>query len=233
MKDSGKDTNCADVQFARRIAMLSAAPPEIFWRESFSRSAATKAKSWKEVHSLGKRASDCGRLYGKQAARRRESVSELCLASGLSIQELSAPPSPQRELLGLFEPPYTIFVRTAFMDRCDRYLADSGLDRVLGTVCCRDIVLAHEYFHFLETRDYKTIFTRTYTEPCGIFKRRSTLAPLSEIAAMSFAQELLGLSWSPFLLDWIVLSLSDRHSALSVLERWECFAAETSVKLER
>ena len=224
---------CADAEFVRRVAALSLSPPEPFWREIFFRSAAARGRSWDSLRSLGRRAYGCGRAYGRSLAPGGASPSELCRAAGLHVRALSAPPLPHMELFGLFDPPDSVFLRQDLLDRCDRYRSDSGLDAALGPVRTGDVVLAHEYFHFLEERDRKTIFTRTHTEPSGLLGRRSHLPPLSEIAAMSFAQELLGLHWTPLLLDCILLSLSDRRSAYSLLERLEGFAAETSGWPER
>lgn len=215
-----------DAEFAGRIAGLAAAPDEIFWQESFLRSAYTRNKPRQEVCGLGGRADKCGRLYGRQVPLNGRTVEELCVENGMEIQGFSMPTSPDMEIFALFEPPATIYIRADLFADCDRYISDSGLSEVLGAFCCKDVVLAHEFFHFLEDRDCRTIFTRTYREPAGLLRRKTALPPLSEIAAMSFAREMLHLPWSPFILDIVMMSMYDMDSALTILRRLEQSAAE-------
>lgn len=209
-----------------RIAHLASAPAEVFWRECFLRCAYTREKPLREMYRLGAQADECGRRYGRELRPAKKSVLELCEEYGLEIRELAMPESPEMEIFALFEPPARIFVRTALLTACDRFVRDSGLDTALGRFCCMDVVLCHEFFHFFETRESRTVFTRAYREPVGLFRRRTALPPLSEIAAMGFAQEVLGLKWSPFLLDCVLLGMSDATSALAVVERLERSAAE-------
>lgn len=212
--------------FAGRIAKLASAPPAVFWQESFRRSAYTKHKPLEAVRDLGAKAEACGRQYGRQARAEGKRPRALCEESGLEIREFAMPPSPGLEIFALFEPPASVFIRKDLCDRCDRFIRSSGMDAFLGEFCCFDILLAHEFFHFLEERDCGTIFTRAYREPRGLFGRKAELPPLAEVAAMAFAQELLGLEWTPFLLDSIMLYPDDAPSALAIVERLERFAAE-------
>lgn len=78
-------------------------------------------------------------------------------------------------------------------------------------VSFEDIILAHEFFHYIESRKAKTIYTRTekiqlWRKP---FSNRSGIHALSEIAAMAFAREYLQLDFLPFALDPLMLFLYD------------------------
>lgn len=210
--------------FAGRIERLAAAPHRVFWRECFQRNACAKDRPLETVCALGAEAEECGWRYGHESAAAGRTPRALCEENGLEVQELAMPPLPEMEIFALFEPPSTVSVRTDLCIRCDQFIKDSGMNAFLGEFRCVDVLLAHEFFHFLEERDSGTIFTRTYREFRGIFKRE--LPPLSEIAAMGFAQEVLGLKWSPFLLDCVLLGMSDMPSALAMIKRLERSAAE-------
>lgn len=76
-----------------------------------------------------------------------------------------------------------------------------------------DIMLAHELFHYIESRKAKTIYTRVekiqlWRKP---FSNRSGIHALSEIAAMAFAREYFQLDFLPFALAPLMLWLYDRE----------------------
>lgn len=215
-----------EAEFTDRIARLISAPGEVFWRECFLRGASTRSRTIPEVRDLGGKAEACGRSYARQFMPLRAPMEALCREIGLDIRAFAMPESPSMEIFALFEPPATIFIRPDLLADCDAYIQKSGLCQALGRFRCEDVVLAHEFFHFLENRDGGEIFTRAYREPAGLFRRKNPLPPLSEIAAMSFAGELLGFHWSPFLLDSVMLHMHDMLSALAIVERLERFAAE-------
>lgn len=221
-----REAGLPEAEFADRVAKLASAPEEIFWRESFQRSASAKNRSLPDLRALGGRAEECGQVCARQFMPLKKPVDALCRENGLEIREFSMLESPSMEIFALFEPPSTIFIRAGLLAECDAYIQKSGLYRVLGRFCCQDVVLAHEFFHSLEARNSRQMFTCTYREPSGLFRRKTPLPPLSEIAAMGFAREMLGLHWSPFLLDSIMLSIHDMRSALAIVERLEGFAAE-------
>lgn len=66
------------------------------------------------------------------------------------------------------------------------------------------ILLSHELFHVVEKREQDTIWTVNYKidlRKGKWFKNSSRISVLSEIAAMGFAQEMTGISFSPYVLD--------------------------------
>ena len=71
-----------------------------------------------------------------------------------------------------------------------------------------------------EEQNAEQIYTRTekvelWKKP---FSNRSTIACLSEMAAMAFARELLGLSVSPYMLDVLLLYAYSREQAWALYE---------------
>lgn len=68
-----------------------------------------------------------------------------------------------------------------------------------------DILLAHELYHYLENQQQLFTIKKQLTYQTGPFKRQARLHALSEIAAMSFAQAHLDLSFSPVILNLALL----------------------------
>lgn len=83
-----------------------------------------------------------------------------------------------------------------------------------------NVLLAHELFHAVEEQHADEIYTRTekvelWRKP---FSNRSSIACLSEMAAMAFAGELLGLDCSPYMLDVLLVYAYDKEAAWGLYE---------------
>lgn len=95
------------------------------------------------------------------------------------------------------------------------------------TASFEDILLAHEFFHYIESRKAKTIYTRT--EKVQLWRRPfsnlSGIHALSEIAAMAFAREYLQLEFLPFALDPLMLCLYDREGGKKLYDEILQFGA--------
>ena len=86
----------------------------------------------------------------------------------------------------------------------------------------RELLLAHELFHYVEECHKKEIYSRTETILLWKFFRikwNSTIRSLSEIAAMSFAKALTRSGYSPFVLDVMLLYGYNKALARSVFKR--------------
>ncbi|MDF2908852.1 MAG: hypothetical protein K0R34_4173 [Herbinix sp.] len=84
-----------------------------------------------------------------------------------------------------------------------------------------DIILGHEVFHFIEEEHLHRIYTRTEKillwKFMG-FENRSVIRTLGEIGAMAFVRELMGLSYSPFILDVLLYYCYDPASAEKIYQ---------------
>lgn len=96
-----------------------------------------------------------------------------------------------------------------------------------------EILLSHEFFHFIESQKNSSIYTQTekiqlWRKP---FSNRSSITALSEIAAMAFAKEYLQLTFCPFALDILMLYLYDEKGAENLYERimeeWEVWKTQS------
>ena len=84
-----------------------------------------------------------------------------------------------------------------------------------------DIILGHEIFHFVEEEHVHRIYTRTEKillwKFMG-FENRSMIRTLGEIGAMAFVKELMGLNYSPFILDVLLYYGYDPASAEKIYQ---------------
>lgn len=79
----------------------------------------------------------------------------------------------------------------------------------------KDLLLSHELFHYIETHD-ETIYTQKTQITLWKFlfyTHKSQVRTLSEIAAMSFAETMNNLPYSPFLLDILLIHAYDPTAA--------------------
>ena len=210
-----------DADFLALLKEVKDLPDSTFWKECFSRNKTTKKFSQGKMLRLGQMASDCGKEYAEKyrAEFAGGSMKELCLKNGITIQKFTMPQSPAVELFGLFEAPNSISVRADLLQECDSYVKSTGISTVLDGVNCGEVLIAHEFFHFLEYRNEKSIITCTYSEPQGLFAKRRSIPLLGEIAAMSFAKHLFQLSWNPFMLDCVMMSMDNIPAATVIAER--------------
>ncbi len=112
---------------------------------------------------------------------------------------------------------------TIFMDgveRAERLIADHSLGGILEHVDVKSLLLAHEIFHWIEYCKEDSIYTRT--EKVELWKRpfsnKSRLVCLGEIAGMEFAREMLGISFSPYVLDVLLMYGYQEDAATALYE---------------
>ena len=197
------DTSPAGEDFALSLARLRRLPDEDYWRECFRRFRQTRGWSEEKMERLGRLASACGEEQA--ACFAGESVEELYAARGLTLRELEPPPPGAMELFALYEAPGTVSLRSDLLREADEYLRSAGLDSLLGGRSCREVILAHEFYHDLECSEGRAVFTAAYRERSGLLGLQEQVPALGEIGAMSFARRLLSLDWNPFLLDCVIL----------------------------
>lgn len=168
----------------------------------------------------------CGRSEAAALKMNTGSLSprELCAHSHIQFTYNMEENGGCSIIFAQFTEPNRIQVSADALKRMD----DLGIWNTLTSrASFEDIILAHEFFHYIEARKAKTIYTRTekiqlWRKP---FSNRSCIHALSEIAAMAFAREYLNLDFCPFALDALMLSLYDKEGAerlyKNITEEWE------------
>ena len=159
----------------------------------------------------------CGKEWAQETASRCGSQDPKVLAERMGIRILTPdiPTGGAQVMFAQFIQPDEI---TVFTDCLDKAAALGDIlpprERLM------DILLAHELFHAVEERNPDKIFTRTekielWRKP---FSNKSGIVCLSEIAAMAFARELLGLSFNPYALDVLLVWPYDAVAARELYE---------------
>ena len=122
-------------------------------------------------------------------------------ALGLKVSYPQYPEKTDRVLFADFAMPDKI----DSVYRADRFLQKHAVKLVLTEkLKPAKLILAHEIFHFIEEKYKREIFTKTEKIrlwSLGPLHNDSGIYALGEIAAMSFAQELCGLHYSPYIMD--------------------------------
>lgn len=168
----------------------------------------------KDAYTLA--AVQCGREWADRMARQYGSREPDALARtmGIRVHTAATPAGGGQVLFAQFVQPDEI---TIFTDCLDKAEALGGIlpEREL----LRGILLAHELFHAVEEQN-EDIYTRTekielWRKP---FSNRSCIVCLSEIAAMAFAKQLLGLSFNPYALDVLLVFAYDPNAAYGLYD---------------
>lgn len=133
----------------------------------------------------------------------------LCGELGLKLETPATPAGGGQVLFAQFVQPDGI---TIFTDCLDKAETLGGL--LPARAKLQSIILAHELFHAVEEAN-PDIYTRTekielWRKP---FSNKSCIVCLSEIAAMAFAKQLLGLDFNPYALDVLLVYPYDAQAA--------------------
>ena len=134
-------------------------------------------------------------------------LKKIIAQAGIDLKTLEFPSGAGLVLFGQFQPPQQISIN---------YQALAEVGAVLQTVTPEpfapellvDLVLGHEYFHWLEEQVETEIVTRTTKIPLWRFlgwTHYSSLTILSEIAAMVFTYDINQAPFNPCVLDLAVV----------------------------
>ena len=162
------------------------------------------------------KANQCGREWAERTAEEfgERHPRKLAEKMGMRIFTPKTPVGGGNVLFAQYVRPDEITVFTDCIDRASRLREESGCG-LLQKDRLMEVLLAHELFHAVEEQNQERIYTRTekvelWRKP---FSNRSTIVCLSEIAAMAFAKELLGLEYSPYVLDVLLVYAYNKDMA--------------------
>jgi len=191
---------------ADMLTELVKVPDAVWGKYAFSREILRNRIVAEEKERLDEKARECGYAYADQLVEkyRTRIPSEIANKMGLVISYPNMPSDTSRVTFAEFVEPNKVMLYKDNLDKADEQLKDREVQQILGLMQVYQLLLAHEIFHFIEVRDAKTIFTQT--EKLDLwsvkpFHNRSTIRCLGEIAGMAFAQRLMGLKFSPFVMD--------------------------------
>lgn len=168
---------------------------------------------------------ECGDNYARECTCGKGMRAPSLIAKELGVRvEYPRRPAAKalegnRVLFAQYTTPDLIEVFTDCTGKAEEAFSALPLQGILGKVNIREILLAHELFHYYEYRDAKTIFTENEKKDIpilGVFHNRSRILCLGEIAAMRFAKRIVDLSYSPYVYDVLLAYLYDRQTACNL-----------------
>lgn len=208
------------LKFGEMIQNLLLVDDETWGGYAFSRELLNHRIEAKEKSEMILRAIACGKEYAKRMILEGGKADSQSIAQNykLKIKLQNALITGKRILFARYTPPDEIEIMeepvhkavSLISEECPDFIELFKKDDII------EIILGHEIFHFLEDQNNHEIYTRN--EKILLwnfmgFKNYSTIHVLSEIGAMAFTRELKGLSYSPFLLDFLLYYSYDSLSA--------------------
>ena len=124
-------------------------------------------------------------------------------------------------LFAQFNPPNEIAIYPENIAAINELLIHSKEYGLSQYVDPTNAVLAHELFHYLESSS-KMLYTTAVKVPLWRFLRftyTSTLIAPGEIAAMSFAREMLSLPYNPFIYDILLAYAKDKERGVELIQK--------------
>lgn len=214
---------------------------------------------------LGRQAQACGQ---QQAGRLQQQFTltarqpeRLAQQLGLTVQPVSAPnptgsPEPEPRpagpggfagrkpaapescgpvILARFQPPRAIELMTGPLAA----YSQSYVPPLPAPDLIRQLLIAHEIFHFIEQQQARSIFTQQKhlrLWSLGLWHQDCQLQVLGEIAAMAFAQTICDCSFNPFALDVLLTvrynSTVSRRLLQQLRQAYEQIRPSTSVEAQ-
>ncbi|MFL0266748.1 hypothetical protein [Candidatus Clostridium radicumherbarum] len=139
---------------------------------------------------------------------------------GLSVSEIEERNSNDYILFAKFNAPNKISICRNNVKIAKEMVEREKISTLIDDVNIEDVLISHEMFHFLEGQD-KNIYTKNEKIKLwsiGPIKYHSGVVALGEIAAMSFAKELLKLNYYPNLFDILLLYPQNEKRALELYD---------------
>lgn len=193
---------------------LDSLPEVLFGAYAFSREPLCGRLSASEQYTWTCRAINCGReqAIALNVAYGTKDPSALAQKMGIKTFERERPEKGARILFAQFVEPDEITVFSDCLHRLAAEKAERSLPLEVQTV--KNILLAHELFHTVETRTPGILTVQRHLSLWKLlgYDYRSSIQCLSEIAAMAFAAELMEIFWSPYILDPILVNLYNRQA---------------------
>ena len=182
--------------------------PEEDWAiYAFSREPLNGKFTDEQRRDLTRQALACGREYAEKLAAQygMRDPEKLAKVLGVKVDFPDMPQSTERVLFAEFREPDKVHIYMDGVRKGRTLLSEPGVSHALtGQLDIAKLLIGHELFHWVEERNKKEIWTRTYKIELWAprpLHNRSGVAVLGEIAAMGFTKALNCLPYSPYVMD--------------------------------
>ncbi|MDR0453161.1 MAG: hypothetical protein LBH15_08965 [Treponema sp.] len=186
------------ISLGEMLNSVAALPPEAFHRYAFAGEARAgkipPADRLLMAEKAARRGAEEARLLAEGC--RNSPPALLCRRLGIGIECTEEEPDRFLPAFAWFAPPGTITILSRYARK-----AQELADKAAFESRVEDTLIAHELFHFTEDRNRRNARGLKPELWGKAFSGPSPLPCLSEIAAMAFARELLGLPYSPYTLN--------------------------------
>lgn len=187
---------------------------------AFKRDPLDKKINEDEKISIIKESIECGCMEAR-ILKEKYGVIDCCGYAeklNIDIAEIEAHDDGSYILFAKFNDPNKISVYMESVRKAETLVQSNDLKDLICGVNIKDVLIAHEIFHFIESQknDIYTKRKKIQLWKLGPIKYKSGLVVLGEIAAMAFAKELLQLDYSPHLFDVLLLYAHNESQAKEI-----------------
>ena len=211
---------------------LSCFPQEVWISYAKSREPLTRLVSLEEYTSHFHAARKCGMDLAHKARQDWGDIScqEMADRLGVRVERLPMPDGDGMLTFAMFHEPDLIQVFTDNAAATELLIRESGGREVLGDVDICEMLMAHELFHAMQMQHPDLYVNRKHIRlwKIGPFIRYSALLSLEEVAAMAFAETLLGLDYTPYVYDVLMLLPQATMEARKLYDRLQQLNEEVS-----
>ena len=215
-----------EIPLDNMVQTLEHVTEEAWGRYAFAREPLEQKFTPEQKDVYTAKANACGHEWAKRVSEKYGTKDPKILAEkmGMKVKTPKVPTGGGVVLFAQYVQPDEITIFTDCVEKAAALETQCGCP-LLEKERLLEILLAHELFHVVEERYAGEIFTRTekvelWKKP---FSNRSVIACLSEIAAMAFAGQLLGLRVSPYMLDVLLVYSYDKNTSYGLydeIQKW-------------
>ena len=163
------------------------------------------------------KAIECGK---REALKLKEkyrniSIAKIIKKMGLEVIEKDSNKTDAYIMFACYNSPNKITIFNENKILVEKFINENELNDKLDRIDIESVLLAHELFHHIEEKceNIYTKSTKIVLWRIGPYKYKSGLVSIGEIAAMSFAKEVLSLQYNPYLFDILMLYPHDEEKA--------------------
>lgn len=205
------DVNSCNVhELAGMLRNLSKIEMPDWYRYAFSRDPLDSRFTDEQKRTWMRQALECGSRYSHLICAKHHTKEPKLLAKamGMHISYITEHTSDQM-IFAQYQEPDQILINREVITQAENFVKNPEVTDVLSQgFKITDLILAHELYHHVEELYQDEIFTQNEKVrlwSLGPFHNDSKIIALSEIAAMSFARELTQTSYSPYLMDILLM----------------------------
>ena len=186
---------------------LSSIEPVEWYSYAFSREPLNGKFNQEQRRDWMEKSLACGREYARKICEKYKTrdPKELAAAMDMDISYPEFPEKTDRVLFAEYRVPNKICIYMDAVKKAEKLFERPGILELLAEgLDIGRLLLAHELFHWVEEQYKNEIFTKTEKVrlwSLGFLHNDSNVIAFSEIAAMGFAQEIMGITYSPYVMD--------------------------------